>query len=128
MFMLEPRRGRSWDWNYTQPMSGGKMAVVGVPTAAGGQGPAIARAPFALRAAADEMTGALAEGFTLVLGGDCTLAVGVLAGARTFLGKPVGLIYLDANADLNTPETSPSGYLDGMALALALGRGPWEVI
>jgi arginase len=82
----------------------------------------------AVRAAADEMTRALAEGFTLVLGGDCSLVAGVVGGARQALGRPVGLVYLDANADLNTPETSPSGRLHGMALALALGRGPQEVV
>jgi arginase len=84
-------------------------------------------ATCAIRAAADEMTRALAEGFALVIGGDCSLVVGVLAGARAALGQPVGLVFLDADADLNTPETTPSGYLDGMALALALGRGPREV-
>jgi arginase len=81
----------------------------------------------AIRAAADEMGRALNEGFTLLLGGDCTLVVGLVAGARRALGRDVGLVYLDANADLNTPETSPSGFLNGMALALALGWGPSEV-
>jgi arginase len=150
-------------------MAGHKVAVFGVPTAAGTRGPGVERAPLALRqagllpalkdaganvvnlsdlslfpfrddpdhprarnvevvacalrATADEMTRALGEGFTIVLGGDCTLAAAAAAGARTALGEAVGLVYLDANADLNTPETTPSGYLDGMALALALGRG-----
>jgi arginase len=52
----------------------------------------------------------------------------VAAGARAHLGQPVGVVFLDANADLNTPETSPSGLLSGMALSLALGRGPREVL
>jgi arginase len=82
----------------------------------------------AVRAAADETTRALAEGFTIVLGGDCTLVAGVVGGARAFLGQPVGVVYIDANADLNTPETSPSGNLNGMALAIALGRGPLDVV
>lgn len=81
----------------------------------------------AVRATGDEVTRALAEGFTVVLGGDCTLVVGTVAGARIKLGQPVGLVYLDANADLNTPDTSPSGLLCGMSLAMALGRGPSEV-
>ena len=81
----------------------------------------------ALRATGDEMTRALREGFTIVIGGDCTLIVGALAGARAALGTPVGVVYIDANADLNTPETTPSGYLCGMALALALGHGPEEL-
>jgi arginase len=82
----------------------------------------------AVKTAADEMTRAMAEGFTVVLGGDCTLVAGVVAGARRHLGQDVGLVYLDADADLNTPETTPSGFLHGMALALALGRGPAEVV
>jgi len=82
----------------------------------------------AVAAAADEMQRALAEGFTLVLGGDCSLVAGTLRGARQALDRPVGLVYLDANADLNTPTTTPSGYLNGQALALALGRGPVEVV
>jgi arginase len=81
----------------------------------------------AVAAAGDEMTRALREGFTVVLGGDCTIVAGTAAGARALLSRPVGIVYIDANADLNTPETSPSGILDGMALALALGRGPEEV-
>ena len=82
----------------------------------------------AVRAGADEMTRALAEGFTVVLGGDCSLVAGTMAGARRQLAQPVGLVYLDADADLNTPETTPSGNLHGMALALAMGRGPAEVV
>ena len=153
-------------------MPRGKIAVVGIPSAAGASKPGTERAPFALReagllpalrelgapvvnlsdlslfpyrddagparnaevvacaarAAADEMGRALAEGFVVVLGGDCSLVVGTVAGARQALGAPVGLVYLDANADLNTPETSPSGLLSGMALALALGRGPESVV
>jgi len=68
------------------------------------------------------MPRALAEGFTLLLGGDCSLVAGSLAGARRALGQPVGLVYIDADADLNTQQTTPSGFLDGMALSLALGR------
>ena len=153
-------------------MAGGKIAVVGVPSAAGASRAGTERGPFALReagllqalralgtpvvnlsdlslfpyrdqagparngdvvacaarAAGDEIGRALAEGFVVLLGGDCSLVVGTVAGARQALGVPVGLIYLDANADLNTPETSPSGLMAGMALSLALGRGPEEVV
>jgi arginase len=148
-------------------MAAGKVAVFGVPTAAGAGGPGLENGPFVLREAgllqalrdagptvvnlsdlslfpwredaahpnARNVEGvacavraaALAEGFTVVLGGDCTLVVGTVGGAARKLGQPVGLVYLDANADLNTPETSPSGLLCGMALALAMGRGPAEV-
>ena len=82
----------------------------------------------AVRATADEMTRALAEGFTVVIGGDCSLVAGAAAGARKALGRPVGIVYVDGHADLNTPETTPSGYENGMALALAMGRGPAGVV
>jgi len=78
----------------------------------------------ALRATADEMTRALPEGFTLVLGGGCSLLAGVVAGVRRHLGRPPAVVLVDAHGDLNTPETSPSGFLDGMGLALAQGSGP----
>ena len=61
-----------------------------------------------------------AGGFPLVLGGDHSIAMGTLAGiARA--GRRTGVIYLDAHGDINTPETSPSGNVHGMPLAVALG-------
>jgi arginase len=78
----------------------------------------------ALRAGADEMTRAVPEGFTVLLGGDCTMGAAAAGGAAKALGRPVGLVWLDANADLNTEATSPSGIVGGMALSIALGRGP----
>jgi arginase len=77
--------------------------------------------------AAEGVERAVREGFALVLGGDCSLCAGTVAGARRALDQPVGLVFLDADADLNTPDTSPSGCLHGMALSLALGRGPEAV-
>jgi arginase len=82
----------------------------------------------AVRAAADEMMRALDDGFTLMLGGDATIVVGAVAGARRKYGTAVGLVYIDAHADLHTPETTRSGFLQGMVLALALGHGPELVI
>jgi len=59
----------------------------------------------------------------LVLGGECSETVGAMAGlAETFGGKP-GMLWLDAHGDFNTPDTSPSGYIGGMCLALACGKG-----
>jgi arginase len=87
-----------------------------------------ALAADAVRAIAEAMPRALAAGFTLLLGGDCSMVAGTVAGARRHLGVPVGLVFLDADADLNTPDTTPSGYLHGMALATALGRGPRDVV
>jgi arginase len=66
-------------------------------------------------------------GFPLVLGGDHSLAAGSVAGAaqwaRQATAKPLGLIWIDAHADMNTPATSPSGNVHGMVLAAALGLG-----
>jgi arginase len=62
------------------------------------------------------------ERFPLVLAGNCNSAVGTLAGIKAADPRPLGVVWLDGHADLNTPETTPSGFLDGMALAIALGR------
>jgi len=56
--------------------------------------------------------------FPVVLSGNCGAAVGTLAGIS---GEPVGIVWLDAHGDFNTPETTISGYLDGMGLAVASG-------
>lgn len=70
---------------------------------------------------------AIREGFMpLVLGGDHSLTAGSLAGVATAYaerGERVGLIWLDAHGDLNTPETSPSGNVHGMPVAHLLGHG-----
>jgi arginase len=58
----------------------------------------------------------------LVLGGDCTVALGSLAGAVRVYGE-MGLAYFDRDAELNTPQSTPSGILDGMVIAHLLGRG-----
>jgi arginase len=68
--------------------------------------------------------------FPLVLGGDHSVAVGTMAGVAEFYRrqeKKVGLIWIDAHADINTPETSPSGNVHGMPLAAILGLGPAEL-
>lgn len=63
--------------------------------------------------------------FPLVLGANCYTCLGVLAG----LNDPsIGVIWFDAHGDFNTPFTSPSGYLDGMPLAIAAGRCYPEVL
>jgi arginase len=58
---------------------------------------------------------------TLVLSGNC--APPVLGAAGGLDARRLGIVWFDAHADLNVPETSPSGFLDGMALAMATGRG-----
>jgi arginase len=67
-------------------------------------------------------TGAL----PLVLGGDHSIAIGSIAGAAAHFreqGETLGLIWFDAHADMNTPESSPSGNIHGMPLAVVLGQG-----
>ena len=61
--------------------------------------------------------------FAVVLGGDCSIVLGSLLGARTTAQGPVGLIYVDAHADFGTPEESRTGSVASMCLALAVGRG-----
>jgi arginase len=68
--------------------------------------------------------------FPLVLGGDHSIAVGTVSGvSRHFQkkGQKLGLIWIDAHADMNTPESSPSGNIHGMPLACLVGRGPREL-
>ena len=60
----------------------------------------------------------------LVVGGECSETVGIMGGlSEGFKGK-AGMLWLDAHGDFNTPETSPSGYIGGMCLAMACGRTP----
>jgi arginase len=68
--------------------------------------------------------------FPLILGGDHSVAAGTVAGVSQAFrnrGENVGLIWIDAHADMNTPESSPSGNVHGMPLACCLGRGPREL-
>ncbi|HZV78962.1 MAG TPA: arginase [Candidatus Binatus sp.] len=72
--------------------------------------------------AADEVERSARKGhFPLVIGGDHSMAIGVLAGLARVRG-PQGLIWIDAHADLNTPSTSPTGNVHGMSVAVALGE------
>jgi len=70
----------------------------------------------------------LEEGyFPISLGGDHSIAAGTEAGVSKFYrdrGQALGLIWVDAHADMNTPETSPSGNVHGMPFAATLGLGP----
>jgi arginase len=74
---------------------------------------------------------AAAEGKApLVLGGDHSVAVGSVSGMSRHLRKrkqALGLIWIDAHADMNTPRTSPSGNVHGMPLACCIGQGPREL-
>ena len=67
----------------------------------------------------------------LVLGGDHSLAAGSVAAssawARRAHGEPIGVLWFDAHADMNTPASSPSGNVHGMPLAALLGPEPIEL-
>src|SRR5437667_6019786 len=66
----------------------------------------------------------------LVLGGDHSVAAGTVAGVAEFYrrqNQKIGLIWIDAHSDMNTPETSPSGNVHGMPLAAIMGLGPAEL-
>ncbi len=71
------------------------------------------------------------DSFPLVLGGDHSIAVGTIGGiARHCVRrrKKIGVIWIDAHTDMNTPRTSPSGNVHGMPLACVLGFGPKELV
>jgi len=67
----------------------------------------------------------------LVLGGDHSLAAGSVAAAANWAKRtrklPIGLLWIDAHGDMNTPTTSPSGNVHGMPLAALLGPEPFEL-
>jgi arginase len=66
----------------------------------------------------------------VVLGGDHSVAAGTVAGVAQFYRRHeqrIGLIWIDAHTDINTPETSPSGNVHGMPLAATMGLGPAEL-
>jgi arginase len=63
----------------------------------------------------------------IILSGDCSIALATVAGARRYF-RHVSMIYMDADADLNTPATTPSGCLDGMVVSHLTGRGAPELV
>jgi len=63
----------------------------------------------------------------LCIGGDHSVAVGTVSGVAEFYkrqGHPIGLLWIDAHSDINTPDTSPSGNVHGMPLGALMGLGP----
>lgn len=79
----------------------------------------------------DRVSGVMEEGgFPLVLGGDHSVAIGAIAGVSSHYhrrGERLGVIWVDAHTDMNTPETSPGGNIHGMPLAVSLGFGAPEL-
>jgi arginase len=88
-----------------------------------------------IAAAAEELAGSVEaaledQSLPVILGGDHSIAIGSVAGLSSFYRKrdqKIGLIWLDAHADINTPATSPSGNIHGMPVACLLGHGPAEL-
>lgn len=67
----------------------------------------------------------------VIIGGDHSIAIGSISGAARYFSEKkqtFGLIYFDAHADMNTPETSPSGNIHGMPLSALLGYGAPELV
>lgn len=62
----------------------------------------------------------------LFLGGDHSIAIGTVAGTAT--AGPLGLLWIDAHGDFNTPETSPSGNIHGMPVAALVGHGCEDLV
>ena len=96
----------------------------------------VLEAPYPFRAeiaTAFELFGEVAHGvreaagsgaFPLVLSGNCNATVGAVAGlAGAAANEESGIVWFDGHADFNTPETTTTGSLDGMGLAIAVGQG-----
>jgi arginase len=94
-----------WRPDRTRPQAQNLEAVVGV-----------------VQTTAGRVADALGPGdrWALVLGGDCTVGIGTVAGAQAAVGD-VAVVYFDLHSDLNTPASAPDGALDWMALGHMLG-------
>ena len=64
-----------------------------------------------------------ADCLPFVVGGDCSMLMGIIEGLRS-LKRRIGMVYMDAHGDFNTPKTTPSGIIGGMDVAIAAGKGP----
>jgi arginase len=109
---------------------GGNIAVDIAETQAFGERNAryLAQIAETCRRTGDAVIKTLEEGLTpFVLGGDHSLAAGSVSGVAEFYrrqNQKIGVLWIDAHSDINTPETSPSGNVHGMPLAALLGLGP----
>lgn len=105
---------------------------VAQPEAVGDEGPANAKFLNQIAASCERLgemvSHMLAAGkVPLVLGGDHSIAAGTVSGVSQFFrnrGERIGLIWMDAHTDMNTPQSSPSGNVHGMPLACLVGEGP----
>jgi len=88
----------------------------------------VARVIQALEALKPRVEQALKSGaLPLILSGDCSIALATIAGARRYF-RHISMIYIDRDADLNIPATSPSGCVDGMVVSHVVGRGAAELV
>lgn len=80
------------------------------------------------KAVAPMVRDACREGyFPLILGAEDSVIMGIMEGLHEGLSDRIGLIYLDAHGDFNIPETTPSGLIGGMDVAILAGRGPEQL-
>lgn len=113
-----------------QVTDGGNIRVEIAETQSSGSGNAhyLAEITETCTRTAEVVFATLQAGLTpLMLGGDHSLAAGSVSGVAHFYrerGEKVGLVWVDAHSDINTPQTSPSGNVHGMPLAALLGLGP----
>jgi arginase len=113
-----------------QVEDGGNIRVEIVETQAAGSSNAryLAEIAETCTRTAEAVVRTLEEGMTpLLLGGDHSMAAGSVSGVAEFhrrQGRKIGLLWIDAHSDINTPDTSPSGNVHGMPLAALLGLGP----
>lgn len=82
--------------------------------------------PMSRRVAGAVATSVQAGRFPLVVGGDHSLSIGSVRGAAR--DKKLGVIWIDAHADFNTAETTPSGNIHGMSLAILAGLGDKSLV
>jgi arginase len=82
--------------------------------------------PMSRRIAGAVATSVQAKNFPLVIGGDHSLSIGSVRGAAR--NRKIGVIWIDAHADFNTAETTPSGNIHGMSLALLAGLGDRRLV
>jgi len=77
------------------------------------------------KAVAPRVKSACEQGhFPLILGAEDSIIMGIIEGLKQGIRETIGLIYLDAHGDFNTPETTPSGLIGGMDVAMLAGHGP----
>jgi len=82
--------------------------------------------PMSRRVSGAVSTSIAAGNFPLVIGGDHSLSIGSVRGAAR--SRKIGVIWLDAHADFNTAETTPSGNIHGMSLAILCGHGDKSLV